>query len=179
MVRCLPRLLYASVVWRSTRRLQMCALTKKPASLTAWRGGCMLLHCQLKPTVSASGTPPPTFIMHACMQVDSVDVISYFQYVPSLPANIIALVAFFLVTCLLAWQTWRSVDGRMMWIIVLTGKLVLLSQHEHSSSQCSVPYLALCTQAALKWEATSHIWSHARPQAPTTPASTHTSQTSC
>ena len=59
--------------------------------------------------------------------VNATALNSYFQYTPSLPGNIIYLLAFILITLALSWLTWRSgPTGRVMWIVVFTGAAALL-----------------------------------------------------
>lgn len=70
---------------------------------------------------------------------------SYFQYTPSLPGNIIYLLAFILITIALAWLTWRSgPNGRVMWIVVFTGNATAAEWHEHADLRTRLHLLLRC-----------------------------------
>ena len=69
---------------------------------------------------------------------DKLTVLGYFQYIPSIAANSVALVLFFLVSLIVAFQTLtcRSSRPRYMWVVVFTGGLevcALLSSSLHRS----------------------------------------------
>ena len=68
-----------------------------------------------KVVMQASPSPSPS-------PSDDNSITDYFQYKPSVALNVVALVLFFLITVVIAFQTIRY-KSKFMWLVVFTGCL--------------------------------------------------------